>query len=365
MQLRRPGSSVRPVRRLLALPVVACAFALTPIDASQGGRSRPLREVLRDLARITDAEWAAIERGEPVAKVLDGDSREVAVAGVVRIAASSEPLVARYRDINHLKRSSVVLDVGRFSPTPVASDLTRARFEDHGLDLRNCRPSDCVVRLSETDIARFHREVEWTAPDWRDRSAAVWRDVLAGYAAAYGRAGRTALPVFVNKGEPLRVASELGLLLQQFGFVAAFSPDFLSYMRDFMPTGPSQAEHTLYWSKEDFGVRPILRVSHQVIYRAPSIPPVTIVATNQVYADHYLDAALTVTLAIHRADDDRRQHFYLVSVSRARTRSLTGLLRSFVRSTVQNRSRDALRKVLTSTKTFLEGSGPVTGDIYD
>jgi hypothetical protein len=44
----------------------------------------------------------------------------------------------------------------------------------------------------------------------------------------------------------------------------------------------------------------------------------------------------------------------MISVSRARTRSLSGMLRSFVRSTVQNRSRDALRKILVSTKTSLE-----------
>ena len=59
-------------------------------------------------------------------------------------------------------------------------------------------------------------------------------------------------------------------------------------------------------------------------------------------------------MAIDASDAGGKPAFYMVSVSRARTRSLGGLLRSFVRSTVQNRSRDALRKILASTKTSLE-----------
>ena len=54
----------------------------------------------------------------------------------------------------------------------------------------------------------------------------------------------------------------------------------------------------LYWTKEDFGMRPIIRISHQAIYRSRGGHRRRIIATNQVYADHYLDAALDVTLAI-------------------------------------------------------------------
>ena len=46
--------------------------------------------------------------------------------------------------------------------------------------------------------------------------------------------------------------------------------------------------------------------------------------------------------------------FYMIAVNRARTRSLSGFIRRFARSTVQKRSREALRKILTSTKTTLE-----------
>jgi hypothetical protein len=315
------------------------------------------RDLFRTLAGVTDGEWAAVERGEAVSKVLDTSSREIAIAGAVRIASSSARLVARYRDIDNLKRSALVIEVGRFGANPQPGDLQSAPFEEYNLDLRDCRPSDCRVRLAAPDIERFHNEVDWRAADWRARSAAVWRVVLSGYAAAYARAGRRALPVYANKREPLSVPSELSLLAREFGFVAALAPEFMAYLRDFGPHPPDGIEQVLYWTKEDFGIRPVFRISHQAIYRPPNNAGATVIATSQVYADHYLDAALTVTLALDAPADDRTKGFYMIAVSRARTRSLSGLLRTFVRSTVQSRSREAMRKILSATKLNIERSG--------
>ena len=309
--------------------------------------------MLRDIARVTDAEWAAIDRGEAVAKVIDTDNREIAVAGAVRVSAPIDRLLERSRDIENLKRSAIVFDVGRFSQPAQPSDLTRVAIEDYSLDLRDCRPLNCRVRLSESDIARFHREINWQGADWKPRSAALWRDLLATYVRRYQESGREALPVFVYKPPLLSVAAELSGLVDDVAFVSAYSPELVTYLRDLRPPGPRGAEHIIYWSKEDFGVRPILRISHQIIHRVTT-PPAVLVATSQIYADHYLDAALTINLAIEAARPDQRQSFYLVAVSRARTRSLSGLLRMLVRSTVQSRSRDALRKILTTTKTALE-----------
>lgn len=349
---------MRPLLVLVALVLVSGASASS--NATDGAANVPnqpaattVRNLLRTIAPTSDAEWASINRGEAVAKVLATDTREVAVAGAVRIAASSERLIARYREIENLKRSAIVLDVGRFSTPPRPSDLASAQMEEYNLDLRDCEPGDCRVRLSAADIARFHREVDWRANDWRERSRAIWMDVLAGYAAAFAREGRQGLPTYVNKREPLSVPAELLSLVERFTFVNEISPTFYSYLRDFGPKAPAGTEELLYWSKEDFGVRPVMRLSHQAIYR-PAGSQTVLVATNQIYADHYLDAGLTVTMAIDAAESGSGPAFYMLSVSRARTRSLSGFLRSFVRSTVQGRSREALQKILTSTRTSLE-----------
>jgi hypothetical protein len=323
--------------------------------APENGPSRSPRELLREIARLTDAEWLAIERGDAVAKVLDTDTREIAVAGAVRISAPLDRLRDRVRDIERLKRSSIVLDVGRFGHPASAADLASVPLEEYSLDLRDCRPMDCRVRISESDIARFHREVNWQAADWRARSAAIWREILANDVRRYQESGREALPVFANKQPLLSVASELSGLVEQARFVSAYSPELFAYLRDFRPPGPTGAEHVIYWSKEDFGIRPVLRISHQILHQVTA-QHMLVTATNQIYADHYLDAALTIDLALDASPHghSQGQSFYLVAVTRARTRSLSGLLRVLVRSTVQGRSREALRKILTSTKTSLE-----------
>jgi hypothetical protein len=335
---------------------------------AQPPASHPARELLRNIAQVTDAEWAAVARGEAVAKILATDNREVAVAGAVLIGAPRERLVARYREIENLKRSAIVLDLGRFGKSPKQKDFESVPLEEYSLDLSGCQPGNCRVRLGAPEIARFHREVDWRAADWRDRSRTLWHEVLAGYAGAYSRDGRRALPTFANKREPLSVPVELSLLVDRFGFVGTFAPGFYSYLREFDPGGPNasangeasgDAEELLYWSKEDFGVRPVLRLSHQTIYRTSGKPGTILIATNQIYADHYLDASLMLTVTIDASETGAKSAFYMISVSRARTRSLSGVLRALVRSTVQNRSRDALRKILASTKASLEQHAPV------
>jgi hypothetical protein len=320
------------------------------------------RELLRTVAQFTDVEWAMVDRGEAVAKILETDTREVAVAGAVRINGSRDQLVSRSRDLELLKKSAVVLDVGRFSAPPTAADLQGVTFDDHNLDLRNCRAGNCQVRLSTDDIARFHKEVNWSGAAWREESARVWRDVLARYAAGYLLHGRKALPDYVNKREALSVASEVSLLTGAYGFVSAYSPELTAYLRDFGSNPPAGAQQLLYWTREDFGIRPIVRISHQVSLQG-SAGPSTLIATNQVYADHYMDAALTLTVALEApgagsANAARASTFYMISVSRARTRSLSGLMRRMARSAVQSRSRDTMRKILGSTKVAIESQRP-------
>jgi hypothetical protein len=329
------------VRSIIAVSAVAVTLA----GWAPGASAPASRELLRTLAGFTDGEWAAVERGDAVSKLLETDTREIAVVGAVRIAGDRERLAARFKDLDTLK-GATVLDVGRFSAAPSPSDLSRVTFDDHNLDLRACQPGDCPVRLSAGDVGRFRREVNWQSGDWRNQSMTVWRSVLAVYAAAYAAKGRAGLPEYVNKRDPLSVAAEVLELTRHYGFVASYSPALHAYLNDFGPRAPAGAEQLLYWTREDFGIRPIYRISHQVIQRTV---PATIIATNQVYADHYLDAALTVTLGV-----DAAPGFHMISISRARTRSLSGFMRRFARSTVQSRSREAMRRILASTKTAIE-----------
>jgi hypothetical protein len=333
---------------------IAALLAVLTAPVSSGLASyRPAsghaQEFLRTAGTFTAAELARVERGEPIAKVLDTDRREVAIVGAVRIAAPQTKLFERYRNPSSVKTSDVIMETGRFSTPPVPDDLRGLHFEDYDLDtIRACKPGDCGVRLSTHDMERFAREVNWNAPNWRTEAGDLWRQLLAANAASYLTTG--ALGDYRNKATPLEVADEFKIIFDSFAYFEQLSPDFMRYLRHFPSVRLDGTENILYWSKDDIN-RPVTRITHLALYPAPpGAARPGLIATKQIYAAHYFDAGLGLTCAF----DDAEGGFYMVSMNRVRTRSLTSFTRTLVRSIVQRRSRDAMEGILRSTKTAIE-----------
>lgn len=306
--------------------------------------------VLNAIGGLSPADLSALDAGAAVARVFETDRRQVAVVGAVRVRAPREAIVARYRDISHLAASDMVLQVGAFSDPPRSPDVSALLFEPYDLDaIRDCRPGDCRVRISTRMAAMFQHDVNWRAPDWRDQVARLWQQALAEYAAQYRMHGADALPEYHNKEERLRVRDEFDVLFRASEPIAVIAPEFIEYLREYPRRPLPGTDDILYWSKDDFGIRPVVSLSHLTTY-VPSGSRNGFIATRQIYATHYLDAGLGLTLIL----DDGEGGSCLVSVNRVRTRSLTSFFRGFVRSTVQNRSREGLEKTLRSVKTALE-----------
>jgi hypothetical protein len=329
---------------------VAVIVAAIVVAVPRAREPREPHDFLRAAAGMSDANLAALDRGEAIARVLDTDRREVAVVGAVRIKGSRRQLIARYRDVSNLRRSKLVLELGTFSQPARPDDLLPLRIEPYDLDaVRECEPGDCPVRLSPPAMTRFHDTVDWKSADWRRAASGVWRDVLAGMMAAYQANGDRALPEHHNKQAALRVQDEFHAIYQESAYVARMAPDGFRYLREFPRQALHGAADIFYWSKDDFGVRPVTSLTHLVLYDPPDRRP-ALVATKQIYAAHYFDAALGLTLAI----EDGAGGFYMVSMNRARTRSLTSRFRGIVRGIVQGRSREALEGILASTKQSIE-----------
>jgi hypothetical protein len=338
---------LRPIR--ISLLAVAAAAAGTAASAPPPAVSVEPQNFLRTVAHFSDAEIASLERGQPLAKVLDTDRREVAVVGAVRIYAQPLRLFDRYRDISSLKSSDVVMEVGRFGMPPKADDLSALHFESYDLEtIRQCKPGDCGVRLSTENMDHFAREVNWRAPDWRERAAAEWRQLLAKDAADYLTSGK--LGDYRNKEVPLDVASEFSILYDASSYFETVSPQFFGYVKNFPQARLDHVENILYWSKDDI-YRPVTRMTHLMLYPPDgSSPRPGIIATKQIYAAHYFDAGLGLTFTFK----DGGSGFYMLAVNRVRTRSLTGIMRAMVRAVVQRRSREAMDGILRSMKTGLE-----------
>jgi hypothetical protein len=324
----------------------------------QSGLPEAARQFLLSVGGFTSADIARLDRGEAIAATLDTDRREIAVVGAVRVNAPVERLIERSRDVRKLKNSENVLEVGTIGAPPRPADFDALTLEEYDLaTIRDCRPGDCGVRLPADSMARFEREVNWRASDWRQQAGALWRRVLADYTSGYRANGRSALAEYRNKEVPLSVATEFDGLFDRSRAFESLAPGFFRYLRNF-PAAPLEGvEDLFYWSKTDFGIRPVIAVTHLSLYRLPSVSPTertsALIATKQIYATHYFDAALGLTLAF----DDGADAIYMVCINRARTRSLSSFMRGLVRSTVQRRSREALEHVLRSTKTALEQGG--------
>jgi len=331
--------------------VVAAAIVIGTLASPKRAEVVPrAHDPLRTVGGFTAAQIAAVDRGEAVAKVLRTERREIAVFGAVRIHGRRDRLIDRYRDVTNLRKSDIVLQIGTFGRPPRTDDLLGLTFEDYDLDApRNCVPGDCPVRLSADMMTRMRAAVKWGTPDARQQSAAAWRGVLTDLVRGYTNAGDVSLPEYANKEEPLSVRTELDRIYAQFGFLADVSPEFLRYIREYPRVRLEGAEDTIYWSKNDLGIRPVMGITHQATYAPPGKP--ALIAVKRIYAAHYVDGGLSVTVLT----DDGSGGFYMMTIERIRTRSLTSFMRTFVRSTVQNKSRDGVEKMLRSSKRSLEG----------
>ncbi|MGE5603858.1 MAG: hypothetical protein ACM30E_12465 [Nitrososphaerales archaeon] len=308
--------------------------------------------LLRTIGGFSAADLTRLDSGVAIARALDTERREVAIVGAVRVQAPRDRLLARYRDITNLQSSDIVLQIGRISPEPRPEDFQALNFEAYDLDtISKCEAGDCGVRLSTAQLASFKREVNWQAPDARQQASTLWRRLLSDYAAGY--LARGALADYRNKAEPLNVADEFAVIFNESGPLAAAAPEFLAYLQQFPRAQLPNVENIMYWSKDDFGLRPVTSITHLALSAPPpgSSRPAAI-GTRQIYATHYFDAALGVTLAF----DDGASGFYMVTVNRARTRSLSSFSRAIVRGIVERRSRNALEQMLRSTKAALERS---------
>jgi hypothetical protein len=345
-----------------AVLVVLTLIAGVPTLVGRAGTPPDPREFLRTAGEFSQEDLDAIDRGGAVARVLDTERREVAVVGAVRIHATVDRVLDHYRDVSRLAESAAVLQVGTFSTPPRVEDLAPLVMEEYDLEtIRECTPGDCGVRLSADHMARFKREVSWNAPDWQARAGTSWRRMLTEYAAGYLATGDAALAEYRNKEEPLHVAQELDVLFQQSGFFKSTAPAFLQYVEDFPRGRPAHTGDLLYWTKDDFGIRPVFSIVHLVLHRTPPGASahrlLAVIAAKQIYATHYFDAGLGLTAVYGMPAGG----VLVVSQHRVRTRSLVPLMRAFVRSTVRSRSRAGMEKVLRSMKARLEQQSTQAG----
>ena len=92
-----------------------------------------------------------------------------------------------------------------------------------------------------------------------------------------------------------------------------------------------------------------------IVYRGPSsTEPVYAIAVKQLYASHYFETALDLTVCVQDQDNPERPGFYLITLKGSQDAELTGLKGGIVRKVAVDRTRSSLERALGAIKQRLE-----------
>lgn len=289
---------------------------------------------------LSAADLAQLGNGDVISKTLDSmDRREVATFGVVRIDASPEKYVERLTDIAEFKRTDGILQVGAFSTIPRLEDVAALTIEEADLTrLRECHVGDCEVRLSVEGIERLQRDIDWRSPHASRTAGQAVRQVLVDYVARYGQLGAAASMEYADRVPRLNVGREFASLIEADPIIAKHAPRLRRHLLDY-PASTTDTRDFVYWSKELVRSRPVISVTHVAITAGSGESPIAYaIGSKQIYAMHYYDASLGLTLLV----PDRTAEspaMYVVYLNRSRVDVFERLFGGVARRIVAGRAR--------------------------
>ena len=340
------------------LLLTSCIFAAPAFELAQTPQPEPYT-FLRKQLKFSRTELLTLEDGKIIVRLPETpEAREVAAFAIARLDVTREFFVQRVRDIVNFKKSEHVLQIGKFSSPPRLEDLSGLTLDQVDIDgIKACRMKDCDFKMSAKFIDRFRREVDWSATNHRDKVTELVREMLLDHVQSYLKWGNASLGKYDDKSYPLTLAEELRPLLKPASYMYGYAPEFQKYLEEFPQGRPENAailEDFLYWSKEDFGLKPVTSVTHVTIYkRSPGNGSDVIVGSKGIYGSHYFDSSLGLTAFVQsQAHEPPRS--YLIYVNRSRTDALRGLFGGWTRSMIGGRIRDGARKSMEAIKVKLE-----------
>ena len=296
----------------------------------------------------------ATDPGQAVVKLLPAqDKQEVAVCGLVSVRVPPETFLQSFRESMVRKSDSAILEIGRFSSAPTTDDLQSLTLEPRDIDdLKTCVAGDCKVKLSAQMMQRFQNEIDWTAPDYRSQVTLLFKSILLDYVREYLRQGDAALIEYNDKPKAIRLAGEIQSLIDASTFGRSIPSAPPPDPKRLSESGLSVVENALVWSKIKFGLKPVITINHVVIYKQEHKPgPQVLVVSKQIYANHYFDASLALTVFGNNPQES--DDSYLFYENRSRVDGLTGLIGKLKRGVIEDQAVENLTAFLEKSKASL------------
>jgi hypothetical protein len=352
------GKRVGHVR---AAALYACAVLLvsTGIPATFCQSNPRLQAFFEQSAGLSQEQIDQIRHGIPVVKIFPPrDQAEVFLFGAVYIHAAPESYLRLVSDVNRMRKIPGYVEFGVFENPPMLSDLDGLSLDSDDIRaLRICRPGVCEIQLPGASMRELQQSVDWSAPDVDERVNRFVRRKALDLLMAYQKEGNHALGVYEDKPEAAPVAQEFAYMLSYSKALPADLPEFYSYLLAYPDAKSGHIEDRFYWTKVKFGLKPTLRIIHQVIMQGNAADDVIYaVAEKQLYSSHYFDTALDLSFCIRDRAAASPQGFYLVMAMGTEQQSLTGLKGEVIRKFAVGRSASNLEAALTNIRNLLEAN---------
>ncbi len=345
-------TGIRFPRALLA----ALLLSLVQPSASNAQNAEPFK-FFRDYIGLKEDQIAAIRNGKAVAKIVESRTPdEVFVFGSVYVRSTPEEYLKLASDIAELRKLPTYLAIRKFSDPPQLSDLEGFTLEPEDIkQLKNCEPGHCEVQLPTEAMDEFKQSVNWSVPDTANQVNRLGQKMALEALERYIQGGNAALGTYRDKHHPAEVAETFRSLLSRSKALPVYLPELDRYLLDYPETRAENIQSEFYWEKVNFGLKPTLRIVQAILYRGPrSTDPAYAIAVKQLYASHYFETALDLTVCVRDQENPERPGFYLITLKGSQQAGLTGLKGGIVRKVAVDRTRSSLERALAAIKQRLE-----------
>ncbi len=340
--------------------VVLLALLLSPVIGSGiPSPDKPAEpdKFFREFIGLSDDQIKEIRAGKAIAKILDSPTADqVFVFGSVYINSTPERYLEFASDIDALRKLPSYIAIRKFSDPPHLSDLTEFTMDEEDFkQLKNCKPSHCEVQLPTEAMEEFQRSVNWTAPDANDQANRLAQQMALQALLNYEQGGNAALGTYRDKDHPAVVAETFAALLSRSKALPVYLPELREYLLNYPKADSGNIQSEFYWEKVNFGLKPTLRVVQAIVYQGKSPGrPAYAVTVKQLYASHYFESALDLTVCVKDDENPLHPGFYLITMKGSQQAGLTGLKGGIVRKVAVDKTRSSLEKALASIKQKLE-----------
>lgn len=316
--------------------------------------AEPGEGFLKKYFSFSSGEQADLEKREVVSKVLPhGPNTEVALMGATRLSVPKEYVVERIHNIKTLKKGKEILQIGTLSKLEL-DDVKEMTLDQKDLDgMKDCKVGDCDLKLPAEWIKQYQKETDSHSKDYARQANAVMRQLIVDYAKDYTDKGNEAMIVYHCDKDPVPLADEFQGILFQSTYLSSYAPDFYEYLKELPKLSLENTESYLYWTKEQFGFRPVITVTDVTIHRR-MIEGATeyLIASKQIFADHFYRGSMGLSFVMD--DPQNSKGCLLIYINRSRIGALGGFLSGLRRAIAVPRIRKGLEENMMRMKDRLE-----------